>query len=76
MKKKVLATLLSMAMVAGVITGCGGAGTQSAADQLEAEGVLQRSLQLRRQQKLQRQKNLQLRQKSLTCHSRLISYSM
>ncbi|MBQ7658313.1 MAG: hypothetical protein IJS16_04950, partial [Butyrivibrio sp.] len=39
MKKKVLATLLSMAMVAGVITGCGGAGTQSAADQLAEQGV-------------------------------------
>ena len=39
MKKKVLATLLSMAMVAGVITGCGSAGTQSAADQLEEQGV-------------------------------------
>ena len=38
MKKKVLSVLLSMAMVAGVITGCGGA-AQSAADQLEAEGV-------------------------------------
>ena len=38
MKKKVLSALLAMAMVAGVITGCGGA-TQSAADQLDAEGV-------------------------------------
>ncbi|MBE5832618.1 MAG: DUF3502 domain-containing protein [Butyrivibrio sp.] len=39
MKKKLLSMLLSMTMVAGVVTGCGSAGTQSAADQLEAEGV-------------------------------------
>ena len=39
MKKKILSMLLSMTMAAGVVTGCGSAGTQSAADQLEAEGV-------------------------------------
>ncbi len=38
MKKKVLSVLLSMTMLAGLATGCGGA-AQSAADQLAAEGV-------------------------------------
>ncbi len=41
MKRKVLSVLLSMTMLAGAAVGCGSAGTQSAADQLEAEGVTQ-----------------------------------
>ncbi len=38
MKKKVLSVLLSMTMLAGIVTGCGGA-AQTAADQLDAQGV-------------------------------------
>ncbi len=39
MKKKVLSVLLSMTMLAGIMTGCGSSGAQSAADQLEEQGV-------------------------------------
>ena len=40
MKKKVLSVLLSMTMLAGIMTGCGSSGAQSAADQLEEQGVV------------------------------------
>ena len=39
MKKRFVSVLLSMAMVVGALTGCGASGAQSAADQLEAQGV-------------------------------------
>ena len=39
MKKKVLSMFLAVSMAAGMLIGCGSTGTQSAADQLEAEGV-------------------------------------
>ena len=39
MKKRFVSVLLSMAMVVGALTGCGSSGAQSAADQLEAQGV-------------------------------------
>ncbi len=39
MKKKALSVLMSMTILAGVVTGCGGGNAQSAAEQLDAQGV-------------------------------------
>lgn len=39
MKKKIVSILLSATMAAAMITGCGSSGAQTAADQLEEEGV-------------------------------------
>jgi putative aldouronate transport system substrate-binding protein len=39
MKRKVVSMVLSLTMLAGIMTGCGSTGTQSAADALEQQGV-------------------------------------